>query len=202
MAPEAEEPRPETSEEGTYTYIRIRSLDSPPPTTHHILPQRANPTRIEIYVPERDLLWVRQVQAALIRDGSSISSWTLSQLRAWWDLHSPGNPQTGMERFVESGVGAPARLTRLEAGRVNLVADMVEARWLKDRLKITLTGLERLSASNAAKARTAASSSDFEVGRTSKQIILQRLLKHASRLPVEVRDEELVRLVTQAEKWF
>ncbi len=156
---------------------------------------------------------MKEVQAALIRDGSSISAWTLSQLRAWWDMHSPGNPQTGMERFVESDPSTLARVTRLEAGRVNRVADKVGASWLKTRLRIIVNDLERIilnesqrwervSASNAGKPRTAVRSVGFEQSRTSKQVILHRLLQQAARLPAEVRDEELLLLVDKAEKYF
>ncbi len=51
-------------------------------------------------MPEKDLFWVQEASAALERDGSSLSAWTLAQLRAWWDMHKPGNPQLGMERYV------------------------------------------------------------------------------------------------------
>lgn len=76
-------------------------MSQDPPVTHGILPKKAHPTRIELYVPDKDLSWVREVQHALMRDGSSISAWVLAQLRAWWGIHKPGNPQTGMEKFVE-----------------------------------------------------------------------------------------------------
>lgn len=72
---------------------------SDPPVTHGILPRKANPTRKELYVPADDLPWVEEASAALKRDGSSLSAWTLDQLKAWWGIHKPGNPQTGMERF-------------------------------------------------------------------------------------------------------
>ncbi len=41
------------------------------------------------------------MQEALKRDGSSFSAWTLDQARQWWKEHKPGNPQLGLERFVQ-----------------------------------------------------------------------------------------------------
>jgi len=73
-----------------------------PPITHGILPRKANPNRKEIYVPMKDLPWVEEAAAALLRDGSSLSAWTLDQLKAWWGIHKPGNPQTGIQRFSDA----------------------------------------------------------------------------------------------------
>lgn len=55
---------------------------------------------------------MKEMQEALKRDGSSLSAWTLQEMRQWWDKHRPGNPQTGLERFGEvveipAGPGVP-----------------------------------------------------------------------------------------------
>lgn len=92
-----------------YAYYAYASLEKEkdPPVTHGIRPRRATPGAKNIYVPPVDRPWVEMAAATLQRDGSSLSAFVLEELRKWWEKHAPGNPQTGLERYVESAPVLP-----------------------------------------------------------------------------------------------
>ena len=75
-------------------------------------PLRPKPQKLgmlRLYVPPEDRELIEAAREALHRDNSSLSAFFRQNLRAWWEKHKPGNPQTTIGRYAQAEQPKPEK---------------------------------------------------------------------------------------------